>query len=142
MPLTNCIRCGSVFSRVNKLICPECIRKEETDFEKAVEWLRDNPKQTIQALSEATGIEKRDILRWIREKRIVMTDSAGSVTCRKCGAPISGGNFCDRCKLGLAQEVSDNLKAIEEEKRLRHPMEEKEKKKGFHYRPLERGRGG
>jgi predicted amidophosphoribosyltransferase len=140
MPLTNCTRCGSVFSRINKLICPECIRKEEADFEKAVEWLRDNPKHNVQALSEATGIEKRDILRWIREKRIVMMDSSGSVTCRKCGVPISAGNFCDHCKLGLTQEVSENLKAIDEEKKLRHPTGEKEK--GFHYRPLERGRGG
>lgn len=142
MPLTNCTKCGAVFSRINKPICPECIRKEEADFEKAVEWLRDNPKRTVQSLSEATGIEKRDILRWIREKRIVMMDSSGSVTCKKCGAPISAGNFCDHCKLGLTQEVNEHLKAIEQENRLRQPLEGKEKRKGFHYFPPERERGG
>lgn len=134
MALSNCIRCGTVFSRVSKLVCPACIQKEETDFLKAVECLRDNPRQSIQKLSDNTGIDRSDILKWIREKRLVLTKTPEvMIGCKKCGVPIEFGTFCDKCKLGLSQEVSENLKEIEEQKRraekLRH---------GMHYSPADR----
>lgn len=133
MALGNCIRCGSLFSRFNKLVCPECIRQEEADFLKAVQWLRENARQDINALSESTGISRGDILRWIREKRLVLSKTETAIRCKKCNAPIEFGTFCDRCKLGLSQDISENLKEIEEEKRranrLRH---------GMHYTPADR----
>ncbi|RJP71230.1 MAG: hypothetical protein C4532_07915 [Candidatus Abyssobacteria bacterium SURF_17] len=137
MPLTNCVRCGLLFSRTNRPVCPECIRKEEENFERAVEWLRNNPRQTIQAMSEATGIEKGDILKWVREKRIVLADASDLLRCKKCGSPIAGGSFCDHCKLGLTQAVSETLKEMSHEQGLQ-PLTEK---RGMHYRPFERGRG-
>jgi len=134
MPLSNCIRCGSVFSRTSKPICPPCIRKEEADFEKAVEWLRDNPNMTVNALSEGTGIHKSDILRWIRQKRIIMADASQLMNCKKCGEPISTGTFCDHCKLELVQDVNEGLKTIRKEQSS-DPIS---KRKGMHYGPEER----
>ncbi len=111
MPISNCMRCGSIFSRVDRPICPACLEKEEKDFGKAVEWLRDNPGKNIQELCKATGVERHDILKWIRENRIVMTMPTDLVRCKKCGTPISAGNLCDQCKLGLSTQVSENLKS-------------------------------
>jgi flagellar operon protein (TIGR03826 family) len=134
MPISNCTRCGSIFSRTNKPICPKCLQKEEEDFEKAVEWLRENPGQNIQALSDATGIERQDILRWIRENRIVMAEASGLVGCKKCGAPISAGNFCDHCKQELSEEVGQSPQTPGMPKSNQHS------KGGMHYVPPERGR--
>jgi len=138
MPLSNCTRCGSVFSRTSSPICPACIRKEEADFEKAVEWLRDNPNLNVRALSEGAGIDESYILRWIRQKRIRMAEASELVKCKKCGAPISTGTFCDHCKLGLVQEVNEGIKAVQKQK----PAEPLPERKGMHYRPEERLREG
>jgi len=133
MPISNCIRCGSVFSRTNKFICADCLRKEEADFQKIADWLRDNPGQTIQALSEATGIEKREILRWIRENRLILMDASEFLQCKKCGTLIPAGNFCDRCKLELTQEVGENIKEMEKEIEGQRILKE-----GMHYAPSKR----
>lgn len=134
MPIANCVKCGSLFSRANKPICPECVRKEEADFERAVNWLRENPGRSIHTLSEETGIELRDIFQWVREKRIELTAKSAYIACKKCGQRIPAGNFCDHCKLGLAQEVADNLEEMNRDKKRRREEE------GMHYYPPERGR--
>jgi len=133
MPISNCMRCGSIFSRVDKLICPECLKKEEENFGKAMEWLRDNPGKNIQALCEATGIDRQNILRWIRENRIATTEPSDMVRCKKCGAPISAGNLCDQCKLGFANKVTKNPKTTG---RPPQPIS----KEGMHYLPSGRQR--
>ena len=136
MPLSNCKRCGSLFSRTTDPVCPECIKKEEVDFEKAVAWLRENPGKTIQTLSEETGIDQQYILRWIRSKRITVSEGGGGlVKCKKCGATIPTGNYCDHCRLGLSLKVDEGLRAMEKEKQS--PPKQKH---GMHYRPFDRER--
>lgn len=134
MPLANCKRCGAVFSGFQKPLCPECVKKEEADFARAVEWLRENPSKTVKDLSEATGIASSDVLNWIRQKRITLASASQYITCKKCGQQISSGNFCDRCKLELAREVDDNLNTVEKEKNASRPIGEH----GMHYLPTER----
>jgi len=130
MPLRNCKKCGAVFSQINTPICRKCIQKEEEDFRTARQWLLKNPGHTVESLSRNTGINRRDILKWIREERLIMTDASEFVTCKKCGKPIPTGNFCDHCKLGLSHDVKNEIQAIKKEKRLM-PSE----KKGMHYYP-------
>jgi flagellar operon protein (TIGR03826 family) len=134
MPLSNCKRCGSVFARTNKSICPKCFEKEEEDFKRAVDWLRENPGRTIQKLSDETGIKQSLVLQWIREKRITIGQASGLLCCNKCGVPIQSGNYCDHCKLGLSQAVQDGLKTIQEEQL----SASQKAARGMHYRPEER----
>lgn len=110
MPISNCEKCGAVFAQVDSPICPECSRKEEAEFQKAVEWLRDNPGKTIGALSEGTGISSSDILRWTREQRLLFSGNGQNVLCKRCGKPIASGNLCDDCKSTLSDELSGNAK--------------------------------
>jgi len=137
MALGNCKRCGAMFSRTDMNICPKCIKKEEVDFELAAVWLRDNPGKTIQELSEETGIEQSFVLKWVREKRITMDGTSGLLKCSKCGIPIEGGEYCDHCKLGFSQAVSDGLKTLREA-----TSAASEPAKGMHYRPSDRGKRG
>ena len=134
MPLRNCKKCGAVFSQINTSFCPKCIKREEEEYLLAKQWLLNNPGHNIASLSKNTGIDRRDILKWIREERLVMTDAREFVKCKKCGKPIPTGNFCDRCKLDLSLDVKDGIKTIEEEKKAMPP-----ETKGMHYYPpLER----
>ena len=129
MSLSNCKRCGNLFSRVSQPVCPECIRKEDKQLEQANDWMRDNPGQTINALSEATGIELPNILKWVRQKRITLADKSCVVLCKRCGEVVFNGTLCDRCKLSLSHDLSQGIKAIKESK----PSDIEEENQGMYY---------
>ena len=135
MALSNCTKCGALFSRTDKAVCPKCIQEEEDKFQVAVNWVRDNPGRGINALSAETGIRKRLILKWVRENRMILNDGVDLLECKKCGKPISGGTFCKQCKMDVMQGLSDGVEAIQEEMTSEsNPME-----KGMHYRQSENG---
>ncbi len=136
MPLGNCVKCGTLFSRTNNPMCPQCTQKEEAAFQQAVRWLRENPGQNVAAMSKATGIEEADILRWIRQKRLSMREVLASVKCNSCGRPIQSGTLCDRCKLRMSYEVNEELKTLKQQAEAQNLA----LKKGMHYKPEERRR--
>jgi len=132
MALSNCVRCGSLFSKMSRPICPGCVRKEDAQLEEANQWLRDNPGKTISALSDSTGISRHQILKWVRQKRVLLADKSEVMPCKRCGDIIWSGIFCDRCKLDLAHSVGEGIRVI------REGMSQEEVRKGMHYRPGER----
>lgn len=97
--LRNCPNCGKVFVKVNRNLCPECIEKEESEFEEVRKYLKDNPGASVDEISEIVGVDEKKILRWMREGRLdVSFAGAGQeLTCKRCGAPISLGNLCSSC---------------------------------------------
>lgn len=133
MSLSNCKKCGALFSRVNQPHCIQCIREEEALLGLANDWLRENPGQTINAMSDATGIDRRQILNWVRQKRITLTDEVATLYCKRCDEVIFSGTLCDRCKLSLAHDVSQEIMAIKESSNFLE-----ERYKGMHYRPEDR----
>ena len=137
MSLSNCKRCGVLFSRVKQSICPDCIAKEEALLETASQWLREHPGETIQALSNATNIEKAQILKWARDKRIMISEGIDGDACKRCGNEVSSGSpLCDRCKLSLSHDVGQGIKAIKES--MPPPGSEK---RGMHYNREGREKG-
>ncbi|MHB9093455.1 MAG: hypothetical protein ACYC21_02185 [Eubacteriales bacterium] len=97
--LRNCPVCGKVFVKLNRNLCPECMDKEEFEYEEARKYLKDNPGASIEEISELTGIDEKKIMRWVREGRIDVNYDGVSpgVTCKRCGASISLGNLCSNC---------------------------------------------
>ncbi len=136
MALSNCKKCGTLFSRVKQPICPACIKKEEAQLETASQWLRENPGETVQTLSNATNIEKTQILKWAREKRIMISEDVDGGICKRCGKEVSNGPLCDRCKLSLSHDVGQGIKAIKES--MPPPGSEK---RGMHYNRESREKG-
>lgn len=136
MALSNCKRCGSVFSRVNRPICPDCIKKEDAMLDQATQWVRENPGRTINAMSEDTGIEKRLILQWVRQKLITLSEKTDGLVCKRCGEEVSSGTLCDRCKLVLSHDVGRGIKAIKESK----PSSPEQENKGMHYHRSDKDR--
>lgn len=135
MALSNCTKCGALFSRTNKPVCPKCIQEEEDKYKIAVDWVRENPGRGINALSAETGIKKPLILKWVRENRMILTDGADLLECKKCGKPISGGTFCDQCKMDVTQDLSDGVEAIQDEIK----EEPRQVGNGMHYHHDENG---
>ena len=113
MDIRNCRECRRLFqyNGFGDILCPECRRKDEEEFDKVKEYLRNYPGATQKGVCEATGVEFEKILRWLREERLITTNASGlGLKCEQCGAPICSGKLCDDCKRQIALDFGLNRK--------------------------------
>jgi hypothetical protein len=63
MPLLSCRLCGKIFTSAGGRTCPACLSRLDELYPKVREYLRDNPKATlnIETLSEETDADVRDV---------------------------------------------------------------------------------
>jgi len=109
MSIGSCPGCGRVFLDTGRGLCPSCIREEEEQFEKVSEYLRDHPGETVECVSERTGVPREKILKFIREGRLMPKSVSGfELTCRVCGRPIDNGQVCSDC-LRAVEEAGKGL---------------------------------
>jgi len=109
MELAKCAKCKTVFQRIREPICEKCIKEEEQIFENVKEFLRENPKSTVTAISEATGASARKILGYLRDGRIEVVEGAG-LNCGHCGEPIPTGQLCKDCFEKADAKISGIIK--------------------------------
>lgn len=100
MPLANCKECGKLFLKTSSDICPECQKKEEEDFNRVKEYLKENPTSSISEIMEATGVSEAKISKFIRAGRLSIKP-----TCESCGKVIDSGRLCPECRVKLLKEV-------------------------------------
>lgn len=116
MTLARCKRCGAIFQKViDRDLCPSCLEKEEEEFRKVKEFFRQHPKARLEEVSEATGVDRKVILEFLKEGRLQIAESAEPVVelfCERCGKPIASGRLCDDCRRKVVQLVQ----SIEERK--------------------------
>ncbi|MBN2980638.1 TIGR03826 family flagellar region protein [Cohnella algarum] len=106
MDLANCPRCGKLFARNFRDICPNCMKDIEREYETCIEYLRANKGATITELSDETGVSVKQITRFIKEGRISLYNAPNmSYPCEVCGTLIREGNMCDNCRARLRKEV-------------------------------------
>lgn len=105
MALANCDGCNKVFNKVTASLCPACIEQDEKDLQVVNEALREEPHQTIEQLSEKTGVSKRTILRLLKNQRIASDADLVEVKCGKCGAPAISLSvrLCGRCAAAMSR---------------------------------------
>jgi flagellar operon protein (TIGR03826 family) len=102
MELRKCPRCGNLFAYVAIPICDKCLQKEEDDFIKVRDYLRENPMSGLKETSKDTNVSEDLILHFLKEGRIVATTAFGEIlTCERCGKPINSGRFCEKCIMEL-----------------------------------------
>lgn len=104
MPLANCKECGKLFFKVVSDICPDCQKKEEEDFNKVKEFLKEYPNASLVEIMEATGVSESKISKFIRAGRLSIKP-----TCESCGRPIDSGRLCPECRIKLLREVKTVL---------------------------------
>ena len=80
MEMTKCILCGKVFGSAGKKACSSCRKEMDTLYEKARNYLRDHPKEELDAQKLAVAIEEAPqmIRLLIDEGRFVKGDSKDS----------------------------------------------------------------
>lgn len=105
--LGNCPRCGKLFAKNFRDICPACVKDIEREYELCLEYLRAEKTATIQEVSEATDVSIRQITKFIREGRISIANNPNMMyPCEVCGVLIREGNMCDSCRSRLARDLS------------------------------------
>ena len=115
--LANCRKCGKLFLRV-KEICVDCYKKQEEDYEKIVDYLREFPGSSIQELSEETGVSIGQIREFILAERLLSSNFTNlSYPCESCGTTIQTGKLCFNCMTTInqlakqmEQDVADRVK--------------------------------
>jgi len=122
MELRNCPRCGRLFSYDGTHnLCAVCREEEEDDYTKVKNFLWDNPHATIEEVHEETEVERDTIIKFIKDGRLIADglEIEYTLKCERCGAPISEGRFCNKCKQELLSgfDPKSNTKDIEDEEK-------------------------
>lgn len=80
-------------------LCPKCL--DTKLFRDVKEFIRSNNVNEYE-VAEHFSIPLKQVKGWIREGRIEYQDADSaknitSVTCQRCGAPVSFGTLCPKC---------------------------------------------
>lgn len=104
MEVRNCRSCGRLYNHLSgPSLCPECVRKLEDKYAEVRDYIRENPRSTINDVSEANDVSVQQIKQWIKEERLEFSkDSPVGIECELCGANISTGRYCKNCKEKIA----------------------------------------
>jgi ribosomal protein L32 len=104
----------------NEVLCPECVKKIEDKFQEVKAYLDENPKSSMNEISENCEVTVKQIKQWVREERLTFSaDSAEGIECEQCGKMIRTGRFCENCK----SKISNNLMtAINKPKPVEEPQ--------------------
>lgn len=111
MNLSNCSRCGKVFSLVKggRDVCPACVREEEDHYRKIFQYLSSRPAATAQEIAQATEIDLKEIYRYVRENRLRLVKADTGLFCESCSIPISQGRICEKCRQKLSEEIKNDV---------------------------------
>ena len=126
MDVRNCRTCGRLFNYLGgPNICPSCREEMETKFQNVKEYIRNNPRASMQEISDENEVSTNQLRQWIREERLQFTDDSPiGIDCEICGATIKTGKYCDACKNNTANALA---KSIEKEQ-LPEPPKPKQKR--------------
>src|SRR5690625_4689025 len=124
--LSNCSRCGKVFAKSIRDVCPDCYREEEEAYKKVYQFLskRKNREATLEEIVKATGVEEEIIIKFIKENRLRTSQFPKlAYPCEQCGVDIVQGKLCHACASHIKSELEIHeriQKNLEERKRKEH----------------------
>ncbi|WP_274362502.1 TIGR03826 family flagellar region protein [Paenibacillus thermotolerans] len=119
--IANCPKCGKIYAKNPRNMCPDCYKQIEDQFAKCVKYLRENRRCSLKELSDGTGVSTSMISNFIREGRISIAEFPNmSYDCEVCGAAIREGHLCEACRTKLSRDLQ-NMKEIER-KRAAQPQ--------------------
>ncbi len=103
MEIKNCRSCGRLYNYMGgPNMCARCLQKLEEKFQEVKEYLRENPKASIDDVAIEKDVSVKQIKQWIREERLSLSHPDSSdIVCEHCGRHICSGRFCDKCKAAM-----------------------------------------
>lgn len=126
MNLTNCTECGKIFVKTSVAICPDCRIKWEEQETLVAEYVRDNPKQSVKEICEATGVKEKIVYHMIKNGRFVGIAEI-AYPCASCGTPITMGRYCDKCNENLLQQAQKTLSKVSQEQKQKAALAAKKR---------------
>lgn len=119
MNIKNCTRCGKIYNYDGFKICYNCRKGDEQDFVKIKEYLNENPGANISDVSEATEVDTKKIIEFLKEGRVEIAEGGNLILeCEKCGVSIRTGRFCDKCTSGLQRELGQVVSSARAENKI------------------------
>lgn len=135
MNLDNCPRCGKLFAKNFRDVCPVCIREIDKEYELCANYLREHKGAIISELSDQTGVSIKQITKFIREGRISMMNAPNlSYPCESCGVLIRENHLCDACRARLTKDTRRALQSGQPDKQS--PSSEQQKNQDGAYRGI------
>ena len=116
MELRTCRMCGKLFNYIGRTtpFCPKCMKEIEEKFDLCKKYIKENPGANVHTVSEQTGVSVKMIKPWVREERLIFSDSSlVGIECESCGANIRMGRFCSKCKQTLSNNLTGSVKKPE-----------------------------
>ena len=139
MNVENCPRCGKIFAKNFRDVCPACMREIDKEYQLCAEYLRENKGAIIHELSDATGVSIRQITKFIREGRIsIMNAPNMSFPCESCGTLIRENHLCEDCRTRLTK---DTRKMMQEETSKSTQLEKQKQAEKAAYRGISEYKG-
>ena len=107
MDVKNCRRCRRLFNYIGgQPICPQCREELEKKFQEVKKYLFDHRNANIPEVVENCDVDENQIRQWVREERLEFSSGIDiGMTCETCGAPITSGRFCDKCKASMINDL-------------------------------------
>lgn len=129
--LKNCKKCNRLFSSADgSTLCSRCNEDVDDEFKTVREYIYDNPSSSLKDISDGTGVNTESILKWIREGKIILSDSSSIRFCERCGEPVMSGRYCNACISQLQSNLKiEDKSGSQEEKQYRgmHIKDSKDK---------------
>jgi flagellar operon protein (TIGR03826 family) len=120
MNLDNCPRCGKLFAKNFRDVCPACMRDIDKEYELCANYLREYRGSIITEVSDATGVSIKQITKFIREGRIsIMNAPNMSYPCESCGTLIRDQNLCDNCRQRIEKDKKQMFQDIAKKEELK-----------------------
>ncbi|CAM4476791.1 flagellar operon protein (TIGR03826 family) [Paenibacillus endophyticus] len=113
MNLDNCPRCGKLFAKNFRDVCPSCVRDIDKEYELCANYLREFKGSIITEVADATGVSVKQITKFIREGRIsIMNAPNMSYPCESCGNLIREQNLCENCRQRIEKDKKQMFQDI------------------------------
>ncbi|HHX23594.1 MAG: TIGR03826 family flagellar region protein [Tepidanaerobacteraceae bacterium] len=114
MKLKNCPQCGKLFIYSLHNLCPDCIAKDEDNYNLVRDYLYDNPNASVDEISEKTGVPSKNILEYLKEGRLILKKNNINIllSCERCNEPILSGRFCEKCAGKLKNSLSSSKQSL------------------------------
>ncbi|MGO4547485.1 TIGR03826 family flagellar region protein [Paenibacillus sp. 2TAB23] len=113
MNLDNCPRCGKLFAKNFRDVCPACMRDIDKEYELCANYLREFKGSIITEVADATGVSVKQITKFIREGRIsIMNAPNMSYPCESCGNLIREQNLCENCRQRIEKDKKQMFQDI------------------------------
>ncbi|MCR2806740.1 TIGR03826 family flagellar region protein [Paenibacillus soyae] len=139
MNVDNCPRCGKIFAKNFRDVCPACMKDIDREYQLCADYLRENKGAIIHELSDATGVAIRQITKFIREGRISIVNAPNmSFPCESCGTLIRENHLCEDCRSRLTK---DTRRMMEDESAKAAQLEKQKQAEKTAYRGISEYKG-